>query len=332
MHRATAHAYKLLQYLQDEFGFITCGLAIAFTIYAALYLLSLRTSARFSLRGLGSYLFPSEAFRDARIDSLAYVIQKLACAPLLAKILGLLAFQSMTLRLLNVFFGARLLTPATSWLVLLMQFLVFYFASNLAFYWAHRAMHQNKLLWSIHRPHHSAEALTFLTGGRVHPIESIGVGLWTTFWTGSAAAVLSYYSGAAIHPLMPAAVLGWLILTDVLDKIQHSHLSTSLGPLDYIIASGAMHQIHHSAELKHRDKNFGNASSIFDWLFGTIYIPAPRETIRLGLSEQELGAQNPHKCIRDIYAEPIAYAWCVLRGAKSREPVGSSPGITRNLA
>jgi sterol desaturase/sphingolipid hydroxylase (fatty acid hydroxylase superfamily) len=168
----------------------------------------------------------------------------------------------------------------------------------------------------VHRTHHSAEALTFLTSGRVHPFESVGIAVWGTLWTGCAAAALSYYTGIAMHPLFPAAVFFWLLLTDVTDKLQHSHVRTSLGPLNYIIASGEMHQIHHSAELKHRDKNFGSASSVFDWMFGTIYIPRPEETIRLGLSEQEIGDQNPHKRAIDIYTEPFAYAWRVLGGGK----------------
>lgn len=135
-------------------------------------------------------------------------------------------------------------------------------------------------------------------------------------WTGCAAAALSYYTRIATHPLFPAAVFVCLLFTDVLDKFQHSHVRTTLGPLNYIFPSGEMHQIHHSAELKHRDKNFGNGSALFDWIFGTIYIPKPDEVIRLGLSEDEIGAQNPHKRAIDIYTEPFAYAWRVLRTTK----------------
>ena len=135
-------------------------------------------------------------------------------------------------------------------------------------------------------------------------------------WTGCAAAALSYYTRIAMHPLFPAAVFVCLLFTDVLDKFQHSHVRTTLGPLNYIFPSGEMHQIHHSAELKHRDKNFGNGSALFDWIFGTIYIPKPDEVIRLGLSEDEIGAQNPHKRAIDIYTEPFAYTWRVLRITK----------------
>ena len=312
---AVKHAYKFLLFLKGEYGLYFLCVAITLAIYATLYLFSIRTSAQRSLRGLMHYLFPSEVFRQARIDFLAFIAGSLAWSPLASKIVGFIAFETTALHLLNVLFGAHVLKATNSWLVLLMQFLVFYFTFNFALYWAHRAMHQNRLLWSVHRSHHSAEALTFLTSWRVHPFESLGLSLWTTLWSGCAAAALNYYTGIATHPLFPAVFFFWLIISDVIDKLQHSHVRTSLGPLNYIIPSGEMHQIHHSAELKHRDKNFGNASSVFDWMFGTIYIPRPDENIRLGLSEQEVGAQNPHKRAIDIYTEPFAYAWRVLEGA-----------------
>jgi sterol desaturase/sphingolipid hydroxylase (fatty acid hydroxylase superfamily) len=311
--------------LKVEFDFVLIVLAITFAIYAALYLFSLRTSEQYSPRGFLRHLFPSEVFRRARIDFSAYLIVKLAWAPAIAKVVAFFAFEEWTLGLLNWSFGERVLSTENSWFALLTQFLAFYFAYNFAFYWAHRWMHESRLLWSVHRTHHSAETLTFLTSGRVHPIEALGVALWTALWSGCAAAALSYYTGLAMHPLFPVVIYFWSILGDVADKLQHSHLRTSLGPLSYIMPLGAMHQIHHSAELKHRDKNFGNGSSVFDWMFGTIYIPSREEIFRLGLSEEELGARNPHNRVIDLYTEPFAYAWRSLR--RSKMEFAGQPGI-----
>jgi sterol desaturase/sphingolipid hydroxylase (fatty acid hydroxylase superfamily) len=136
---------------------------------------------------------------------------------------------------------------------------------------------------------------------------------------GVATATLSYCTGVAMHPLFLTVAYCWLVIIEVVDKFQHSHVSTSLGPLNYFVPLGDMHQIHHSAELKHRDKNFGNVSLLFDWMFGTLYIPQPGETVRLGLNDQELGAQNPHKRLIDIYTEPFAYAWRALKRKNSAE-------------
>ena len=312
MGRAT-FTYKLLQFWKGEFGYIVTGFAVTFVIYVALYLFSFRISGLRSRRGLARYLFPAEVFRHARIDLFVYLVAKLACAPLVMKVLSLIAIETTMPRLLNLFFGEHVLAATNSALMLLAQFLVFYVASNFAFYWAHRAMHQNRFLWSVHRAHHSAEALTFLAAARANPLETIGTSLWTTVWGGIAVAALHYSTGVAMHPLFPAVMSFWFVVTDVIDKFQHSHVRTSLGVLDYIIPSGGMHEIHHSAEPKHRDKNFGNNLAVFDWIFGTIYMPAPGETVLLGLNEQELGAQNPHKRVIDIYAEPFAHAWRTLR-------------------
>ena len=73
-----------------------------------------------------------------------------------------------------------------------------------------------------------------------------------------------------------------------------------------------LHQIHHSAEPRHRDKNLGGQLSVFDWLFGTIYVPQGREAYRWGLNDRELGENNPHVRLRDFYFEPAAHAWRLL--------------------
>ncbi|HSI04134.1 MAG TPA: sterol desaturase family protein, partial [Myxococcota bacterium] len=55
----------------------------------------------------------------------------------------------------------------------------------------------------------------------------------------------------------------------------HANLDVSIGPLKYIINSPAMHVWHHA----HPDcgpppSNFGITLSLWDWLFGTAYLPA----------------------------------------------------------
>jgi sterol desaturase/sphingolipid hydroxylase (fatty acid hydroxylase superfamily) len=319
MHWVTVYGRKSLHFLEGEFSFIFTGLAITLAGYAALYLFSSSNSGPRSLRGFARHLFPFEIFRHSRIDFFVYVIAKLVWAPVIAKLLAFLAFEATALRLLNALFGNRVLTAANSWAMLLVQFLAFYLVSTFAYYWAHRAMHQNRFLWSVHRAHHSAETLTFLTGSRAHPLDPILVGIWGTLLLGIAAATLSYCTGVVMHPLFLTVAYFWLIIVEVVDKFQHSHVRTSLGPLNYFVPLGDMHQIHHSAELKHRDKNFGNVSLLFDWMFGTIYIPEPTETVRLGLNEQELGAQNPHNRLIDIYTEPFEYAWRALKRKNSAE-------------
>jgi len=76
-----------------------------------------------------------------------------------------------------------------------------------------------------------------------------------------------------------------------------------------------MHQIHHSAEVRHRDKNFSVTLGLFDWIFGTMYIPEKGEVYRWGLNEEELGDKNPHLRLKDFYLEPFQRMWMSLKQA-----------------
>jgi hypothetical protein len=53
--------------------------------------------------------------------------------------------------------------------------------------------------------------------------------------------------------------------------------------------------------------------SIWDWMFGTLYLPVKGETYRWGLNEEEIGANNPHMSVRALYLEPMRHAWGVMK-------------------
>ena len=57
---------------------------------------------------------------------------------------------------------------------------------------------------------------------------------------------------------------------------------------------------------------------IFDWMFGTLYVPAKDEQYRWGLNEAERGDANPHRTLRDFYCEPFRYAKCLLTAGHDR--------------
>jgi hypothetical protein len=51
----------------------------------------------------------------------------------------------------------------------------------------------------------------------------------------------------------------------------HGNLRTNLGVLRYLLVTPQSHRVHHSTELRHRDRNFGVLFSVWDQLFGTQY-------------------------------------------------------------
>src|SRR2546426_736232 len=68
--------------------------------------------------------------------------------------------------------------------------------------------------------------------------------------------------------------------------LRHSHVWLSYGPvLSRIFISPAQHQIHHSVDPRHVDRNFGGIFAIWDALFGTLYVPRTRETLTVGLAD-----------------------------------------------
>jgi sterol desaturase/sphingolipid hydroxylase (fatty acid hydroxylase superfamily) len=56
-----------------------------------------------------------------------------------------------------------------------------------------------------------------------------------------------------------------------------------------VLMSPAAHQIHHSTNPKHFDRNFGGAFAFWDWLFGTLYVPVrDREVHEVGLKDDRM--------------------------------------------
>jgi len=210
-------------------------------------------------------------------------------------------------------FGRRQPTINHSVLLLCVQVLLSYVALEFSGYWAHRVLHTVRVLWYTHRAHHSAEVLSFLTGGRGHPLEHIVFLVFGLGVSGVSLGGFLYLTGSTLHPQFPLCMVFVGLFAALMDKILHSELPLSLGPLDYIFMSARMHQIHHSAEARHRDKNFGGTLSVFDWMFGTAYRPTADESWRRGLSDAELGDKNPHRTLKALYLEPFVLAWSDIR-------------------
>ena len=70
--------------------------------------------------------------------------------------------------------------------------------------------------------------------------------------------------------------------------VQHSHMWIAFrGVLGRIFVSPAHHQVHHSANPKHFNKNFGSCLALWDWMFGTLYAPEKtREPLTFGFPGQ----------------------------------------------
>src|SRR5262245_8034387 len=138
-------------------------------------------------------------------------------------------------------------------------------AMDLIAYWVHRGLHASRLLWAVHRLHHSQERLTPLTAYRVHFVEILLQNL-----AKFAAALLL---GVPSRVWLPVALITlWVPL------LAHAAAGWSFGPLDRILVSPRFHHVHHSVDAAHHDRNFAQVFSFWDDLFGTASRPAPPPT------------------------------------------------------
>jgi sterol desaturase/sphingolipid hydroxylase (fatty acid hydroxylase superfamily) len=177
-------------------------------------------------------------------------------------------------------------------------------ASDFGYFLFHWSSHVFPPLWAIHKLHHSAEVMTPLTAGRVHALEHPITGPFMALTTGVLVGPLLYIFGyeanvPTIFGLDMAGAMFFLLG----HNLQHSHVWVYFGPIiGRIIVSPAQHQIHHSCLPRHLDKNFAEHWAFWDTLFGTLYLPQGRETLKLGLAGYQ---QQPHPGVWAANIRPV---------------------------
>jgi sterol desaturase/sphingolipid hydroxylase (fatty acid hydroxylase superfamily) len=160
---------------------------------------------------------------------------------------------------------------------------VFAFVSNDFLRFLHHVlMHEVPGLRNFHRTHHSARVLTPITLFRSHPLESMIAGGRNALSTGH---FLAFYTFMFKGPVSAFDILGvnafGFIFNAFASNLRHSPIPLSFGILEYVFISPRMHQIHHSANPIHFNKNYGVALSFWDQLWGTFYRPSKVEASAL---------------------------------------------------
>jgi sterol desaturase/sphingolipid hydroxylase (fatty acid hydroxylase superfamily) len=185
-----------------------------------------------------------------------------------------------------------------------------FLAYELAFWVDHYLSHRVPVLWEFHKVHHTAEVLSPITNFRVHPVDSVVFFNILQVFLGATAGVLSYLQLGNPFAIGGTNVImvAFIFLTV---HLQHSHVwLATTGPLGRVILSPAHHQIHHSDNPIHFDKNFGACLSIWDWLFGTLHMPQrQRERIHFGIPIQ---VPSHHTAMGGLVT-PFVRAWDRLR-------------------
>lgn len=141
----------------------------------------------------------------------------------------------------------------------------------------HRLLHRVPALWEIHKVHHSVEQMGYAAHLRYHFGENI---VYRT---------LEY---------LPLAMLGFgladyllvNLFTIAIGHLNHSNIRLPLGPLRYLLNNPQMHIWHHSEVIPEGRSgvNFGLTLSVWDYLFGTAWMPKDGRDIKLGYPQMEM--------------------------------------------
>ena len=199
-------------------------------------------------------------------------------------------------------------------------------AADLGFFIGHYLAHKVPLLWEFHKVHHSAPVLNPLTNYRFHPVDRIPRGMLMGMLTALVHGGFTFaYPGGIAE--MTAVNVGVLLLFNLSANLRHSHIWLCYGwHLSHVLSSPAQHQIHHGAEPRHIDKNFGLMFSLWDWIAGTLYVPRGRETFRLGLSGRE---HEEYDSLWRLYSLPFVKAAALLKGRPAPAPAGPAKSRPR---
>ena len=194
-----------------------------------------------------------------------------------------------------------------------------FLAYELGYWFNHWLSHKVPVLWEFHKVHHTAEVLTPLTNFRVHPIYGWIFANILAVSAAVANGIGNYMFGETAYQYAindTNIILVLFIHTYV--HLQHSHMWISFrGALGRIFISPAHHQVHHSGNPKHFDKNFGSCLALWDWMFGTLYVPAKeREPLVFGFP----GNANAHT-VKGELVEPFVNAAGHLKPALPKRAV-----------
>ena len=201
--------------------------------------------------------------------------------------------------------------------------LTFFVLLDFGRYLAHLAQHRVPLLWEFHKVHHSAEVLTPITSGRLHPVDLWMMGAGENLGAGLATGIFFYIGGGEITFYTFLGVHGLVGVYRLIGHLRHSHVWLSYGRVGYLLISPAQHQIHHSALEKHWGRNCGFALAIWDWMFGTLYVPKEREYFPMGLGD---GSEASWHGVKAMYVKPLVGAARLLFGGGSQPPTAAAGG------
>lgn len=280
-------------------GYLAAAVLLCIPVYIA------RDKSR-SWRGFFAFLFPKKVWlaKSARQDYQLWIINKLIKALLFTPIiLTMVPVALATTDALEWAFGTftpLVLSPVA---VVAIFTLALFIADDFTRFILHYALHKIPFLWEFHKVHHSAKVLTPFTIYRSHPIESYLYACRMALMQGVVVGAGYYFFGARLSMFDILGANVFVFLFNVFGaNLRHSHIWLSWGKtVEGYFISPAQHQIHHSDNPAHFDRNLGSALAIWDRLFGTLTKAHQVKNITIGVGQYDA----KHDSLWAIYTKPI---------------------------
>lgn len=175
------------------------------------------------------------------------------------------------------------------------QLIVLFVARDFIQWNVHRLLHRVPWLWEFHKLHHSVEEMGFAAHLRYHWMETIVY------------RVLEY---------LPLALFGFgisdfLIVHVValaIGHLNHANIYVPLGPFRFIFNNPQMHIWHHAKEIPAGTYgvNYAISLSIWDYLFGTAWIPGNGRDVNLGFPGSDVYPRNFLQQILDPFRRVVS--------------------------
>jgi sterol desaturase/sphingolipid hydroxylase (fatty acid hydroxylase superfamily) len=131
-----------------------------------------------------------------------------------------------------------------------------FLAVDFLFYWFHRAGHTINVLWAAHSPHHSSEELNYTVAARASVTQRL--------------ASFAFYAPLALLGFTPEVLIPAILVHHVLQFWPHTRAIEKLPDwFETYFNAPTHHRVHHGANDRYLDKNFGGVLIVWDKLFGT---------------------------------------------------------------
>lgn len=190
-------------------------------------------------------------------------------------------------------FGYHSFTLSKSTIIIIYTITVF-LVNDFFSYLLHLLQHKIPFLWRFHKVHHSATSLNPITQYRIHPVELYINNIKSLILTGLLIGIFDYIADGriSVYTLLGVNVFNFVFMLFGAN-LRHSQVKLKYPDfLENILISPFQHQVHHSNNVKHFDKNMGSKLAIWDCLFGTLIKSKQVDKLEYGLGEEDKDYDN----------------------------------------